>query len=315
MGLGSSSSSVRLNGVFIAGGGPAGVSIVALLKEKGSVTEYFVLMLVVATGENAEAWMSKIEGLKEFSDTDLVLPQMIPAYALAMNLQNYNPSYILNRHGRAAEINAIPVIKKFNSESAVFGNGVTRPIDAIVFAIGYRTNVLDWLQLMENKLESMKILDNKLELLKLLENKLESMMILENKLELMKILDNKLELLKLLENKLESMKLQENQPSVFDLLVVVRIISAIMMSADVARGHGGDSGGDDRPLHIRPSLTCVPTWNPTAGHKSIRSSNNTYKRSTMARRRLSKKYIGFQKRTRLMTWSASDANVPRTFPT
>ncbi|GJV00980.1 hypothetical protein Tco_1330250 [Tanacetum coccineum] len=83
------------------------------------------------------------------------------------------------------------------------------------------------------------------------------------------------------------------------------------MSADVAWGHGGDDGGDDRPppyqvptgcggclgnrgkgtrkpnlggrragrLHTRqetrslgPSLTCVPTWNPTAGHKSMRAS-------------------------------------------
>nr|GEX36227.1 hypothetical protein [Tanacetum cinerariifolium] len=40
---------------------------------------------------------------------------------------------------------------------------------------------------------------------------------------------------------------------------------------------------------------------------------NTCKRSTMARRLLSKKDIGFLKRTGLMTWSASDADVPRTF--
>ncbi|GKD09831.1 hypothetical protein Tco_1189516, partial [Tanacetum coccineum] len=44
-----------------------------------------------------------------------------------------------------------------------------------------------------------------------------------------------------------------------------------------------------------PSLTCVPTWNPTAGHKSMRASSSTCKRSTMARRLLSKKDIGFLK--------------------
>nr|GFA71559.1 hypothetical protein [Tanacetum cinerariifolium] len=62
---------------------------------------------------------------------------------------------------------------------------------------------------------------------------------------------------------------------------------------------------------LGPSLTCVLTWNPTAGHKSMRASR--CKRSTMAKRLLSKKDIGFLKRTGVMTWSASDANVPRTF--
>ncbi|GKB25692.1 hypothetical protein Tco_0865093 [Tanacetum coccineum] len=38
--------------------------------------------------------------------------------------------------------------------------------------------------------------------------------------------------------------------------------------------------------NIGPSLTCVPTWNPTAGHKSMRASSSTCKRSTMARRLL-----------------------------
>nr|GFB26842.1 hypothetical protein [Tanacetum cinerariifolium] len=103
------------------------------------------------------------------------------------------------------------------------------------------------------------------------------------------------------------------------------------MSADVARGHDGDGGGDDRPppyqvptgwrgclgnrckgtrkpnlggrragrLHtrqetrnlglkaimdksgpvpIRPSLTCVLTWNPTVGHKYMRASSNTFQK-------------------------------------
>ncbi|GJV33596.1 hypothetical protein Tco_1393996 [Tanacetum coccineum] len=37
---------------------------------------------------------------------------------------------------------------------------------------------------------------------------------------------------------------------------------------------------------IRPSLTCVPTWNLIAGHLSMRPSSSIYKRSTMARRLL-----------------------------
>nr|GEU62067.1 hypothetical protein [Tanacetum cinerariifolium] len=53
------------------------------------------------------------------------------------------------------------------------------------------------------------------------------------------------------------------------------------MSANVVRDHDGDDGSDVRLLHIRPSLTCVLTWNPTAGHKSMRASNSTFKRSTM----------------------------------
>ncbi|GKA87391.1 ribonuclease H-like domain-containing protein [Tanacetum coccineum] len=34
---------------------------------------------------------------------------------------------------------------------------------------------------------------------------------------------------------------------------------------------------------LGPSLTCVPTWIPIAGHKSMRASNSICKRSTMAR--------------------------------
>ncbi|GJY98226.1 hypothetical protein Tco_0515136 [Tanacetum coccineum] len=79
-----------------------------------------------------------------------------------------------------------------------------------------------------------------LHLLKLLENKLESMMILENKLESLKLLENKLESMMIVENKLELLKLQENQP----------------MSADVARGHGGDGGGDDRPPPYQVPTGC-----------------------------------------------------------
>ncbi|GJZ25654.1 hypothetical protein Tco_0569907 [Tanacetum coccineum] len=55
------------------------------------------------------------------------------------------------------------------------------------------------------------------------------------------------------------------------------------------------------------------TWNPIAGHKSMRASSSICKRSTMARRLLLKKGIGFLTRTGLTTWSAADADVPRTF--
>nr|GEX14933.1 hypothetical protein [Tanacetum cinerariifolium] len=65
---------------------------------------------------------------------------------------------------------------------------------------------------------------------------------------------------------------------------------------------------------LGPGLTCVPTWNSIAGHKSMRPSNNICKSSTMVRRPLSRKGIGFLKRMRLTTWSASDADDPHTFP-
>nr|GFB36731.1 hypothetical protein [Tanacetum cinerariifolium] len=63
-----------------------------------------------------------------------------------------------------------------------------------------------------------------------------------------------------------------------------------------------------------PSLTCVSTWNSIAGHKCMRESSSICKRSTMARRLLSRKGIRFRTKTELMTWSASDADVPRVFP-
>ncbi|GJY26331.1 hypothetical protein Tco_0401057 [Tanacetum coccineum] len=81
----------------------------------------------------------------------------------------------------------------------------------------------------------MKILKNSFELLKLL----------ENSVEVLKILENKLKSMKILENKLESLKLQENQPvdrlSVFDLLVVVRIIFAFMVKRNFLEGVFGGS--------------------------------------------------------------------------
>nr|GEZ00397.1 hypothetical protein [Tanacetum cinerariifolium] len=52
---------------------------------------------------------------------------------------------------------------------------------------------------------------------------------------------------------------------------------------------------------LGPSLTCFLTWNPTAGYKYMRASSSTFKRSTMVRRLLSKKDIGFLKRTGVMT--------------
>ncbi|GJR36784.1 hypothetical protein Tco_1212468 [Tanacetum coccineum] len=70
------------------------------------------------------------------------------------------------------------------------------------------------------------------------------MMILENKLESLKLLENKLESMKILENELESLKLQENQPG------------DGLMSADVARAHGGDGGGDDRPPPYQVPTGC-----------------------------------------------------------
>ncbi|GJS32209.1 ankyrin repeat-containing protein [Tanacetum coccineum] len=60
------------------------------------------------------------------------------------------------------------------------------------------------------------------------------------------------------------------------------------MSADVCTG---------------PSLTCVPTWNPIAGHLSMRPSSSIYKRSKMARTLLLRKGIGFLTRTGLTSFA------------
>ncbi|GJZ70845.1 kinase-like domain, phloem protein 2-like protein, partial [Tanacetum coccineum] len=64
---------------------------------------------------------------------------------------------------------------------------------------------------------------------------------------------------------------------------------------------------------IGTSLTCVPTWNPIAGHLSMRPSSSIYKRSTMARRLLLRKSIRFLTRMGLTTWIESDNHVLATF--
>ncbi|GKB42274.1 hypothetical protein Tco_0887216 [Tanacetum coccineum] len=100
---------------------------------------------------------------------------------------------------------------------------------------------------------------------------------------------------------------------------------SLVVTPDVARGHGGDGGSDDHPppyqiptgyggclgnrgkgtrkpnLGGRPSLTCVLTWNPIASYKSMRAYSSICKRSTMARRLLSRKGVGFLARTGLKT--------------
>nr|GFC33740.1 hypothetical protein [Tanacetum cinerariifolium] len=48
---------------------------------------------------------------------------------------------------------------------------------------------------------------------------------------------------------------------------------------------------------IRTQFDFVPTRNPIAGHKSVRASSSICKRSTMARRLLSRKGIEFLTRT------------------
>nr|GEX32294.1 beta-D-glucosyl crocetin beta-1,6-glucosyltransferase-like [Tanacetum cinerariifolium] len=76
--------------------------------------------------------------------------------------------------------------------------------------------------------------------LKILENSLEVLKVLKNSLEVLKVLKNSLEVLKVLQ-----MELQENS-------------SIDEMSADVARSHGGDGGGEDRPLHtMYPTVAWV----------------------------------------------------------
>nr|GEZ56334.1 hypothetical protein [Tanacetum cinerariifolium] len=65
---------------------------------------------------------------------------------------------------------------------------------------------------------------------------------------------------------------------------------------------------------IETQFDLRPHMNPIAGHKSMRASRSICKRSTMARRLLLRKGIGFLTRTGLTTWSASYANVPHTFP-
>nr|GEU73742.1 hypothetical protein [Tanacetum cinerariifolium] len=70
-----------------------------------------------------------------------------------------------------------------------------------------------------------------LHFLKILKNSLEVLKVLKNSLEVLKVLKNSLEVLKVLQ-----MELQENS-------------SIDKMSANVARSHDGDGGGEDLPLH------------------------------------------------------------------
>nr|GFB88188.1 F-box domain, leucine-rich repeat domain, L domain-like protein [Tanacetum cinerariifolium] len=65
------------------------------------------------------------------------------------------------------------------------------------------------------------------------------------------------------------------------------------MSADVARSHSGDGGGEDRapPHHVPSGCMCCfanrgRTWNPPTGQRSTRASSSTCKRSTIPTRLL-----------------------------
>ncbi|GKC19020.1 hypothetical protein Tco_1021170, partial [Tanacetum coccineum] len=169
----------------------------------------------------------------------------------------------------------------------------------------------------------------------------------------------------------------------------VTLMLLVQMSADVARGHGGDDGGDDRPPSHQIPTSCggclgnrgkgtrkpnlggrragidtlmplgepaahwanylgelvwelplhYPSWRQVPAEQKagimawigtqfnlrpyIKSDRwpqiyagiqQHLQRSRMARRPLSRKGIRFLKRTGLTMWSASDADVPRTFP-
>nr|GEY34581.1 zinc finger, CCHC-type [Tanacetum cinerariifolium] len=63
------------------------------------------------------------------------------------------------------------------------------------------------------------------------------------------------------------------------------------------------------PLHYPSWRQMLPERKAGVMAKN-RASSSTCKRTTMARRLLSKKDIGFLNRTGIMTWSASDADVP-----
>ncbi|GJV01708.1 RNA-directed DNA polymerase, eukaryota [Tanacetum coccineum] len=111
----------------------------------------------------------------------------------------------------------------------------------------------------------MMILENKLESLKLLENKLESMMIVENKLELLKLQENQPWHSSISETEIreraEGPERAESKAEVFLLYsyeyVFKHIIGLLVqMSADVAWGHGGDGGGDDRPPPYQVPTGC-----------------------------------------------------------
>ncbi|KAJ4778645.1 Flavin-containing monooxygenase [Rhynchospora pubera] len=47
---------------------------------------------------------------------------------------------------RSGDIKIVPAVKRFFKHSVEFVNGQVVPIDSVIFATGYRTNVLDWLQ-------------------------------------------------------------------------------------------------------------------------------------------------------------------------
>nr|GEW56447.1 hypothetical protein [Tanacetum cinerariifolium] len=146
-------------------------------------------------------------------------------------------------------------------------------------------NSMDVLKILENKLKSMKILENKLESMKILENKLESMKILDNKLESLKLQENQpvdglvpLSIKKftsenvfarLLKTIAENHREEEDQEGNNSSKITTDFRRERAESRErakstakdsdyedlvnfdiddyIARGHGGDGGGDDRP--------------------------------------------------------------------
>ncbi|GKA29489.1 hypothetical protein Tco_0715734 [Tanacetum coccineum] len=74
------------------------------------------------------------------------------------------------------------------------------------------------------------------------------------------------------------------------------------------------SGRQGSWQRLGPSLTCVPRWNPIVGRKSRRASSSICKKIYKGKKAALKERIGFLMRMGLTIWSASGANIPRTFP-
>lgn len=47
---------------------------------------------------------------------------------------------------RSGDIKIVPAVKRFFKNSVELVDGRVVPVDSVIFATGYRTNVLDWLQ-------------------------------------------------------------------------------------------------------------------------------------------------------------------------
>ncbi|MED6223821.1 hypothetical protein PIB30_077860 [Stylosanthes scabra] len=123
--------------------------VVAKDTSSGTYETYVSDFLVVATGENSEGYIPEIEGLDKYDGVYMhsSKPKEGP---FAMKMKNGTTPIIdmgCVKKIKNRQVKVFPAILSIEEAKTVqFTNGQRAQFDIIIFATGYRTNVLSWLQ-------------------------------------------------------------------------------------------------------------------------------------------------------------------------